>query len=55
MADALVLSGAGAYADAWHPFAVTSGRVAGTAFVASPPRVGWWARESVSVVMERTL
>ena len=29
MADALVLSsGAGAYADAWHPFAVTSGRVA---------------------------
>ena len=29
MADALVLSGAGPYGDAWHPFAVTSGRVAG--------------------------
>ena len=30
MADALVLSGAGAYADPWHPFVATSARLAGT-------------------------
>jgi uncharacterized protein len=29
MADALVLSGAGAYADPWHQFAATSARLAG--------------------------
>jgi type 1 glutamine amidotransferase len=29
MADALVLSGAGAYADAWHQFVATSARLAG--------------------------
>ena len=29
MTDALVISGAGAYADAWHQFAVTSARLAG--------------------------